>query len=162
MSEKQCTSCGEVKPLTEYYNRRLKAKDGKNSHCKDCENAQIAVWRAANKDKQALINRKTRLKTTYGLTMEQYDELLEKQNGCCAICGRHHTIFKVRLAVDHNHTTNEIRGLCCTYCNHRVVGRHKDPELLRKVANYLEQGTGWFVPEKPKRRKRSHTPPKPD
>lgn len=100
------------------------------------------------------------LKRYYGLTVEQYDELLLRQSGCCAICERDASEFKIRLAVDHDHTTGEVRGLCCNNCNHRIVGRYhgiRDAELLRRVASYLTRGTGWFVPEvyKVKRRRRS-------
>ena len=143
---KTCTSCNEDKPRSEFY-RRKNCSDGINSHCKSCENKEIKAWRENNPDKQALINRRTRLKTVYGITPEQYDELLDKQNGCCAICERSQDEFKTRLAVDHNHSSGEIRGLLCNYCNHRVIGRHKDGELLRKMANYVDGGTGLFVPE---------------
>lgn len=94
------------------------------------------------------------LRNKYGITSEQYNELLKKQDGKCAICEKHHTAFPRRLAVDHNHHTGEVRGLLCTYCNHRVVGRHRDAKLLRKIADYVEQGTGWFVPKKTRPRKR--------
>lgn len=94
------------------------------------------------------------IKRKYGLSLEQYDELLERQNGCCAICERHQSEFKTNLAVDHSHRSFRIRGLLCTACNYRLVARHEDPELLRKIADYLEQGTEWYAPEKKKRKKR--------
>jgi hypothetical protein len=146
---KQCTKCLIEKPLTEFYNRNAKVFDGKNSHCKACERLQIDKWRIKNKEKQAVINRRTRLKNTYGITLEQYDELFEKQKGCCAICNRHQSVFKVRLAIDHAHTgpnAGAIRGLLCNFCNHRLVGKHVDGDLLRRMADYVESSTGWFVP----------------
>jgi hypothetical protein len=94
-----------------------------------------------------------RLLKTYGITAAQYDELLKKQEECCAICHRHYTSFQYRLCVDHDHASKEIRGLLCYYCNRRLVGRHRDAALLRTIAFYVEQGTGWFVPTK-KRKKR--------
>jgi hypothetical protein len=107
-----------------------------------------------HKEKRDLDHRRRRLMATYGITLEQYNELLEKQNHCCAICDRHENEFKSKLCVDHNHITREIRGLLCTYCNHRVVGRHRDGDALRKVADYIDQGTGWFAPKKKRTRKR--------
>lgn len=83
----------------------------------------------------------------YGITLEQYNQMLDKQDHCCAICDKHKSEFNQNLAVDHNHVTGEIRGLLCTYCNHRVIGRHRDGNLLRKMADYVDQGTGWFVPK---------------
>lgn len=94
------------------------------------------------------------IRRVYGLTPEQYQELYDKQQGKCPICLRHQDEFPQRLSVDHNHKTNEVRGLLCRYCNHRVVGRHTDPDLLRRVADYLENHTGWFVPPKKRRKRR--------
>jgi hypothetical protein len=88
----------------------------------------------------------------YGITEEQYEELLKLQEECCAVCKQHHTSFPRKLAVDHNHRTGEIRGLLCNYCNHRLVGRHTDPELLLSVSEYLRKTTGLFVPKKKRRR----------
>jgi hypothetical protein len=93
------------------------------------------------------------LKRLYGITPDQYDELLTRQEGKCFVCQKHEDEFNVRLAVDHNHVTGEIRGLLCRYCNHRLVGRHRDADLIQRVADYLRQSTGWFVPVKKRRRK---------
>lgn len=150
---KKCTKCGEEKPLSDYYKRKI-AKDGRNSHCKVCEHKEIYEWRKNNPNTQAEITRRCRLKRMYGLTPEQYDELLKSQNHRCAICDRHESEFKIKLAVDHNHVTNEIRGLLCNYCNHRVLGRHRDADLLRRMAEYVERHTGWFVPPKRPRKRR--------
>ena len=90
----------------------------------------------------------------YGITLEQYDEMYERQQGCCAVCLRHSEEFTRRLAVDHNHKTREVRGLLCNYCNHRLIGRHTDADLLRRMASYLEVGTGWFTPEPKKKKKK--------
>ncbi len=94
------------------------------------------------------------LKRKYGITVEQYEELKARQNGCCALCDRHESEFKTNLAVDHDHVSLRIRGLLCTSCNYRLVARHRDGALLRKIADYVEQGTEWFAPEKKKRRPR--------
>jgi len=100
-------------------------------------------------------SRQSRLMKLYGITIEEYDRMLENQKGCCAICDRDAANFKTRLAVDHNHITGEIRGLLCSYCNHRIIGRHRDAALLRKMADYVDQGTGLFVPkQRPKKRRR--------
>lgn len=96
----------------------------------------------------SISRRRAQMKHHWGLTLEQYDELLEKQNGECAICHRHHSDFKLRLAVDHNHQTNEIRGLLCQYCNHVIVRNHTTGDFFKQVITYLEQGTGYFKPER--------------
>lgn len=99
-----------------------------------------------------------RLKTRYGITGEQYVNLLRQQEECCAVCGRHYSEFSKRLSVDHDHHTLELRGLLCTNCNTRVVGRHrlgKGDELLLKAYNYLNgKYTGWFAPSNRKKKRR--------
>ena len=62
------------------------------------------------------------LKKHYNLTLIEYDKLLKRQNGVCAICGAKP---KTRsLNVDHNHLTKVNRGLLCHLCN-RALGQLK-------------------------------------
>lgn len=76
------------------------------------------------------------LRTTYGITVEQYDALMLKG---CMVCGRENNYDGRRLHVDHCHTTGQVRGVLCDNCN-RGVGMFKDrPELLRRAADYLEE-----------------------
>lgn len=81
------------------------------------------------------------LKNKYGLTPETYQEILDSQNGGCAICrattpGRSTSI---RLAVDHDHDTGLVRGLLCDSCN-VGLGRFKDdPMLLQSATLYLTE-----------------------
>ena len=103
------------------------------------------------------MSRASHLKVNYGITEDQYLELLSLQEGGCAICGKTIEEEGRNLAVDHNHKTGEIRGLLCAYHNHRVVGKWTDVELLQKVLECISQGTGLFVPDSKKsgrRRKR--------
>lgn len=73
----------------------------------------------------------------FGLTPGQYAKMLEAQDGLCAICrqppGTH------RLAVDHDHSTGQIRGLLCAPCNVALGGFHDDPARLRSAIAYLER-----------------------
>lgn len=78
-----------------------------------------------------------RIEQTFGITGEDYARLLEAQNGRCAICGNRPR--KLRLAVDHNHATGEVRGLLCKRCNKNLLGgAHDATDLLRAAINYLE------------------------
>lgn len=72
----------------------------------------------------------------YGITTEQYEQLLQIQGGRCAVCGK--PPIRKRLSVDHDHTTGLIRGLLCNYCNLRIVGKATDAKLYYAAANYLE------------------------
>lgn len=89
----------------------------------------------------------------YGITLFQYERLLKGQGGGCAICDKTPEEEGKSLAVDHDHVSMEIRGVLCSFCNHRLVGRLRDSDLLRRVADYLDTHTGWFVPVKRKKRK---------
>lgn len=93
---------------------------------------------------------------TYGIDLGQYNQLLRKQRNRCFCCQRLHTEFPRALAVDHDHKTGEIRGLLCTHCNRRVIGRHRDHQLLTRAGRYLKgPHTGWFVPAKKKKKRKT-------
>lgn len=81
--------------------------------------------------------RRGRLRRTYNITPEQYDEILAIQGGRCAICRK--KPGATRFAVDHNHRTNKVRGLLCPVrCNHDLLGRRdQDPELFLRAYEYL-------------------------
>ena len=102
------------------------------------------------------MSRAYRLLNKYGITEEQYDDLLRKQQYSCAVCNRSVTRFKIRLSVDHDHATGHVRGLLCTHCNRYVIGKHrlgKGDLLLLNAHRYLTaEYPGWIVP--PKRKKR--------
>jgi hypothetical protein len=56
---------------------------------------------------------------TFGITLAQYDQMVTDQAGVCAICKRPCSTGK-RLAIDHDHDTNRVRGLLCTRCNRHL------------------------------------------
>ncbi len=84
-----------------------------------------------------------RLKSVYGMTVTDYVQMLEKQNGVCAICHKPETHVKngklAMLAVDHCHTGGHVRGLLCVNCN-LMLGYSKDNvDTLQRAINYLKQ-----------------------
>lgn len=74
-----------------------------------------------------------RLKGQYGITVEQYEEMLASQNGVCAIC-QNPPAKKQRLHVDHCHTTGRVRALLCWTCNTQLGSYEK---LRDQAAAYL-------------------------
>jgi len=72
-------------------------------------------------------------KNSYGLTFEEYNQMLESQNGVCAICGdketRKHNGKIVDLSIDHNHKTGQIRGLLCQNGNSILLSSEDDEQL---------------------------------
>lgn len=85
---------------------------------------------------------KHRVVSKYGLTVEQYELMLDKQDRKCLICKAMHQDEKGKqLVIDHNHLTDitDVRGLICNTCN-LGLGLFKDnPEFLKAAAAYLEQ-----------------------
>ena len=93
----------------------------------------------------------SRILRVYGLTKDQYDAL---NTGTCPICLRAFNDV-VKPVVDHDHASGQVRGILCVYCNNRVVGRHRDANLIRRVADYLDKPhTGFTVPKPPKRKRK--------
>lgn len=96
---------------------------------------------AATKDPEyhRLRARKSQLKLSYGITLEEYDLLLEQQDHSCAICKTKTPTGKWKVfAVDHCHITGNVRGLLCNECNRGMGLLRDDPDLLRKAAEYLD------------------------
>lgn len=95
--------------------------------------SKTKIWRQSEKGKQS--TRKNHLWVMYRLTLDQYDKLFEFQNGRCAGCNRQPGLR--RLAVDHCHSTGEIRGLLCWSCNNGLAFYDDDADRLQKLAGYL-------------------------
>lgn len=95
--------------------------------------------RAAHAKYQQTHGREKWLRLTYGISVAEYDAMLDSQNGVCAICEQPEPVPGRRLAVDHCHTTDIVRGLLCSTCNW-LIGSAKDrPQTLRAAADYLEE-----------------------
>ena len=83
--------------------------------------------------------RNWRLLQNYGITNQDYEQMLENQGFCCAGCGLHQNILEKKLNVDHDHVTGKVRGLLCGNCN-RALGLVKDNmETLVRLQEYLEK-----------------------
>lgn len=79
------------------------------------------------------------LRAKYGIEPEDYERMLVKQGGGCAVCGATEADqLSRRLHVDHDHATGRVRGLLCGPCNHAIGKAGDDPERLRRMAAYLE------------------------
>lgn len=76
-----------------------------------------------------------RIPYLYGITIEDFNSLLKKQSGVCAICGKGPK-GKSRLCVDHDHETGKVRGLLCYRCN-MAIGALSSIYLLEKAKEYL-------------------------
>ena len=136
------------------YNRKYKEKnrDAINARMKEYQYSRPVPKKKPQSKEYA---RAQLLKRNYGITLEQYQQLLDKQDNKCYICQRPADSFNKSLAVDHDHKTLEIRGLLCTHCNRSVIGRHRDPSLFHRAHLYLSGPfPGWLAPGNRKRKTR--------
>lgn len=87
----------------------------------------------------------SRLRSNFGITLEQYNVISGKQDHKCANCRRPESSVDFRsgrvrrLAIDHDHSTGKIRELLCQRCNNMLGLAKEDPIILRNAANYIEK-----------------------
>jgi hypothetical protein len=93
--------------------------------CRLCRKMMVKKYRKDRPEKFNQISHRDNLRNKFGMTVEQYNEILDKQEGKCAICGSTPDNLGKRLAVDHDHVSGKKRGLLCTTCN-VVLGLFKD------------------------------------
>ena len=118
-----CKICKKWKTVEEF-GISIKGFLGRNSACRSC------VY---------IKNRTQRLRLEYGLTTEQYNDMLNHQKGLCAICKSKEVGkgFKY-LHIDHNHETGKVRGLLCSKCNRGLSCFGDNSKLLGRARKYLE------------------------
>lgn len=120
-------------PVLEYRDKLYAEKIDKDRE------ARQARWHAKNKEREQTQARTSYLKRTHGLTITEYDEILEAQSNGCWICGKAPEEIGKRLSVDHDHSTGKIRGLLCVNCNIGLGNFRDDPRLLTRAIEYLTQ-----------------------
>ena len=149
---KECAVCHWALPKSEFNKHKI-AADKLYTWCKLCakeyrkkyhelnkkrENRKNREWNKANKKKVSGLARTRRLRM-YGLSKDEYDEMLRDQNGKCAICGLPQLESKWQFCVDHCHKTDKVRGLLCFNCN-TMLGKVKDStQVLLNAIEYLER-----------------------
>jgi hypothetical protein len=97
---------------------------------------KMQEYRKAHPDREL----NARLKYSYGISLDDYDEMFKNQGGVCAICGR--TNGSQRLVVHHDHDSGNVICLLCTTCNVILGMCHEDKEQLMKIVIYLERMSG--------------------
>lgn len=113
-----------------------------NYFCVACEREDAQVYNKKNQEKTRTWNNSPEgkrylknqgLMSRYRITVEQYEGMVEAQEGRCAICGRERP-----LVVDHCHVTGQIRGLLCMTCN-IAVGHIENDDILEALQDYLQK-----------------------
>ena len=135
MPTKTCCKCGMEKEFSAFY-RDSGKKDGLQSWCKECRNAVAGKYYKSPEGRQR--NREVHLKRKYGITLAEYDEMFDEQNGRCGICGTEEAGSKYKhFAVDHCHDSGAIRGLLCSNCNRGIGLLGDNLKDLSKAVLYL-------------------------
>ena len=80
-----------------------------------------------------------RLFTSYGITLDDWNEMFANQKGCCDICGTHQSKQKRKMDVDHNHETGKVRSLLCTGCNTAIGLLQESIVNAEKLIAYLRK-----------------------
>jgi hypothetical protein len=112
------------------------------------QKAKAALYAREDRKKNPDRWRSADLKKSFGITLDQYNVLLEEQNGVCAICGNPETVIDNRtkqhrsLAVDHCHTTKKVRGLLCMGCNQGIGNFRENPQFLVSATSYVMKHNG--------------------
>jgi Recombination endonuclease VII len=135
-------------------------------HCKICQQEVAQRWRDKNRArvrrvaaeyqkthlvekpdptrlvKNQVSRREYYLGRNYRMAHQDYEDMLQRQNGVCLICGRADTqkdpVATVKLlVVDHDHKTGKVRGLLCSKCNLAVGLLDDDVERAQGLVEYL-------------------------
>lgn len=125
---KFCRGCRRVLPVSDW-SPRVNANDGLAWRCKSCLSAK---------------DRAKHLMRTYGMSVADLDAMLLAQHGVCAICQ-----VAPAAHVDHDHQTDNVRGLLCFRCNAALGQLGDDPLVLRRAARYVEGGGFRAAPDEP-------------
>jgi hypothetical protein len=138
----KCSVCKEEKPLSEFPMRKTHRPGKPVSQCTACRVAYNKAYRAKNKEKVLEIERKSKLKMTYGITVDQYDALLHRQDGKCAICAAKKPGGRTKMFfIDHCHSTGKVRGLLCMRCNTGLGLFLDNPKFLLNAISYLKENS---------------------
>lgn len=151
ITTKKCSICKRNRFVSNF-NKCSHHKDGLDTRCKECKakQAQKRYWINIEQSRKKGVKhqrrfrknnpdsaKRTRLKSKYGLTLEQHKQTYIDQNGCCPICKT--PVPYDNIKTDHNHSTEQVRDLLCNRCNLWVGMVESTPDLINSVYEYLEK-----------------------
>ncbi|CAK6605116.1 endonuclease VII [Klebsiella phage vB_Kpn_K19PH14C4P1] len=129
---KECSKCLTVKPLEEF---GKSSRPGGQSQCKECRQSGKRGRPVSSTQRES--HRAWVLLNTYGITVDDFNKMLEDQAGVCKICGKGPSGRFKHLCVDHCHTTGQVRGLLCHACNKSLGFLEDDPDRIKRLIAYL-------------------------
>lgn len=119
----RCKECHRAYDLRRYHNL-VKSPDGAKLKYRLKELRKTEEWKTYHKH--------YRLKYRFGISIEQYENMLEEQDWKCFTCG-----IETDLCVDHHHESGKVRKLLCRNCNTSLGLLKEDEEILLKMIDYL-------------------------
>ena len=141
---KTCAKCKTPKDLNSF-NLARKRKDGRNPYCKECRRTErqstryqdyLKKYTRCVLEKNPQYNRQVLVKSKYGLTLDQIEDIFTLQGRKCLICGVT-DIPSDKWAVDHDHSTGEVRGILCKKCNSGIGFLGDSIDTILNAYNYL-------------------------
>lgn len=148
VNQRRCSSICTDKYRSRRSSQRKVDRRTRGCQCGACDDCIKRIAYNAQQNEWYQKNRLRLKLAVKGMTVEQYEKMLEAQGGVCAICGREPGEGRANvLAPDHDHTCCKgskacgkcVRGLLCLKCNVAIAMMADDPELLRKAAMYLKK-----------------------
>jgi hypothetical protein len=126
---------------------------------KEKVNKRAKEWRDKNLEKSRLASRKSaaktrrdnprvikhrKLKSSYGITLEEFENMLKLQNGRCSICSFEfdYTSQSKGPHIDHDHKTGKVRMILCRFCNNLLGYANDDVLILESAITYLDKYNG--------------------
>ena len=141
--KRKCSTCQKVKDTSAFHrNKGGPDKSGFDNECKECRKKRIRPKEARHAEymRRQRVQKNYDLKKHYGITLDDYNELLAKQDSLCAICGKHASESNKGLHVDHCHERKIVRGLLCNSCNLAIGQLKHNVTILNKAIAYLQAG----------------------
>lgn len=153
---KVCTGCLETRPLDDF-GPDTRGKHGRKARCRPClarasapRNARLVEERKRRLREDPsyrLVVREGNLRFKYGMSLDDYAAMLQRQGGRCAICGTTEPGPTGHFHVDHDHRCcpdrgkktcgSCVRALLCNHCNLGIGHFNDNPALLSAAAEYL-------------------------
>lgn len=145
-TEKRCPKCTKTLPVDRFHRGGC---GGYGSYCIDCTRSYhrdtyladvqkhknlVAAYRKKNPDKI----KEWGLQRKYGISLDTYNRMFLSQGGRCAICRTDVPAKKYGWHVDHDHSTEKVRGILCNKCNRGLGYLNDSLDILKAAIKYIE------------------------
>jgi len=128
--------CAIAKAKCYYQSKEEYSQSRKEYYQKNKERilSQVKKYRDNNID---AIKDRNRVKN-YGLVLGDFDKMIISQDNKCCICNKELGVGK-EIAIDHCHTSGNVRGILCSGCNLMLGMAYDDIEIFKSAILYLEK-----------------------